>query len=293
MNLKDLEYFQQVVIYRNFTEAARAHHVSQPTVTYAIKRLEEELETKLIIRNQAHHSSIITEAGKILSAHITKIMKEISVARTEISRLSDEKIKCGLPPIIGNYYFPKLSVRLLEQGFMQNIDIVNGGSRDLYRLLKNGRIDMAILGSTEAVNDPELISKLLVEKRFMIVVSPKHPLAKRKSVAFSELKKEKFVLFNEHYVHPSGFNKLVKQADFDPTIVYQNSDLNILKGMIREQVGIGFLAELAVHESDNLVMIPIEDEPQPHFMISVVTRKQVNRTDYQEKIIQFISDYYY
>lgn len=289
MNLKDLEYFQQVVTDRNFTEAARAYKVSQPTVTYAIKRLEEELGTKLIIRNQAHHSLIITEAGKILSAHIKKMMKELNIARTEIARLADKKIKCGLPPIIGNYYFPKLSVRLLEQGFMKSIDIINGGSRDLYQLLKTGQIDTAILGSTQAISDKELTSRLLVEKPFMIVVSPNHPLAKRESIAFSELKNEPFVLFNEHFVHSSGFHTLIEQTDFEPNIIYENSDLNILKGMIHEQIGIGFLVELAVHENDDLVSIPISDSEQPTFMISVVTRKQVTQSDYQREIVEFIT----
>lgn len=289
MNLKDLEYFQQVVTDRNFTEAARAYKVSQPTVTYAIKRLEEELGTKLIIRNQAHHSLIITEAGKILSAHIKKMMKELNIARTEIARLADKKIKCGLPPIIGNYYFPKLSVRLLEQGFMKSIDIISGGSRDLYQLLKTGQIDTAILGSTQAISDKELTSRLLVEKPFMIVVSPNHPLAKRESIAFSELKNEPFVLFNEHFVHSSGFHTLIEQTDFEPNIIYENSDLNILKGMIHEQIGIGFLVELAVHENDDLVSIPISDSEQPIFMISVVTRKQVTQSDYQREIVEFIT----
>ncbi|MBC1921580.1 LysR family transcriptional regulator [Listeria grayi] len=289
MNLKDLEYFQQVVTDRNFTEAARAYKVSQPTVTYAIKRLEEELGTKLIIRNQAHHSLIITEAGKILSAHIKKMMKELNIARTEIARLADKKIKCGLPPIIGNYYFPKLSVRLLEQGFMKSIDIISGGSRDLYQLLKTGQIDTAILGSTQAISDKELTSRLLVEKPFMIVVSPNHPLAKRESIAFSELKNEPFVLFNEHFVHSSGFHTLIEQTDFEPNIIYENSDLNILKGMIHEQIGIGFLVELAVHENDDLVSIPISDSEQPTFMISVVTRKQVTQSDYQREIVEFIT----
>lgn len=289
MNLKDLEYFQQVVTDRNFTEAARAYKVSQPTVTYAIKRLEEELGTKLIIRNQAHHSLIITEAGKILSAHIKKMMKELNIARTEIARLADKKIKCGLPPIIGNYYFPKLSVRLLEQGFMKSIDIISGGSRDLYQLLKTGQIDTAILGSTQAISDKELTSRLLVEKPFMIVVSPNHPLAKRENIAFSELKNEPFVLFNEHFVHSSGFHTLIEQTDFEPNIIYENSDLNILKGMIHEQIGIGFLVELAVHENDDLVSIPISDSEQPTFMISVVTRKQVTQSDYQREIVEFIT----
>lgn len=122
----------------------------------------------------------------------------------------------------------------------------------------------------------------------MIVVSPNHPLAKRKEIAFSELKDEPFVLLNEHYVHPTAFKKMAQQAHFDPQIIYQNSNLNILKGMIREQIGIGFLAELAILPEDNLVMIPITDQPQPMFIISLVQRDQVLDSTIRGQLIELI-----
>ncbi|MFT8322616.1 MAG: LysR family transcriptional regulator [Bacillus sp. (in: firmicutes)] len=293
MHLKDLQYFQQLVKEGNFTKAAKTFHVSQPTITYAIKRLEEELDTKLIIRNQAHHSLTITEAGRILSAHAKNIIEELDVAQTEIHRLKDEKFECGLPPIIGNYYFPKISVDLIEKGLMQNIHIVNGGSQDLFRLLKKGKLDMAMLGSTQPIRDELLNSELLVEKNFKIVVSPNHRLAKRKSISFSELKNEAFVLFNEHYIHPNIFKKIAQQAQFTPNVIYQNSDLNILKGMIREQVGISFLAEIAISKNDDLVALPIDDQPQPSFMISLVKTKKPTQSPQQKHIIELIRQYAY
>ena len=67
-----------------------------------------------------------------------------------------------------------------------------------------------------------------------------HPLAKQKSVAFSELVEEKFVVLNEQYIHPKAMQKLAKQAGFTPKVIYQNSDLNILKGMIKEGWGMDF-----------------------------------------------------
>lgn len=292
MNLKDLHYFHQLVRFGNFTKVAEYSDVSQPTVTYAIKRLEEAFGAKLIIRNQAHHSITVTEAGRILETHIQAILEEIENAHTEIDRLKVEKLEIGLPPIIGNYYFPKLSVQLFEQDLIQDIQIINGGSQDLFRLLKNGKIDLALLGSTEPIREEQLESELLGEKRFMIVVSPKHRLAQRESVSFAELKDESFVLLNEHYVHPNGFKKLAQQAHFTPNIVYQNSDLNILKGMIREQIGIGFLAEIAIHESDNLVSLPISDYPQPSFLISLVQANNIKHSATQERVIDLIRHSY-
>lgn len=291
MNFKDLEYFQRLVREKSFTKVANAFHVSQPTITYAVKRLEDELGAELVYRDQSHKQLIITQSGLILSRHISNILKEITIAVTEIDRLKEETLDFGLPPIIGNFYFPKLSSYLFKNNLMQHIHLVDGGSRDLYGLLRRGKIDLALLGSTQPIRDDELTSELLIEKRFMIAVSPNHPLANRKEVAFSELKDEPFVLLNEHYVHPTAFKKMAQQAHFEPQIIYQNSNLNILKGMIREQIGIGFLAELAVSPDDHLVMIPITDEPQPTFMISLVQREQILDSTIRGQLIELIRDF--
>lgn len=64
MNIKDLNYFHLLVQLKSFTEVAKKLQVSQPTVTYAIKRLEDELGKELIIRDQAHRLVSVTPAGK-------------------------------------------------------------------------------------------------------------------------------------------------------------------------------------------------------------------------------------
>lgn len=288
MNFKDLEYFQRLVREKSFTKVANAFHVSQPTITYAVKRLEDELGAELVYRDQSHKQLIITQAGIVLSRHISNILKEVTIAVTEIDRLKEDTLDFGLPPIIGNFYFPKLSSYLFKNDLMSHIHLVDGGSRDLYGLLRRGKIDLALLGSTQPIRDDDLTSEILIEKRFMIVVSPNHPLAKRKEISFSELKDEPFVLLNEHYVHPTAFKKMAQQAHFEPQIIYQNSNLNILKGMIREQIGIGFLTELAISPEDNLVMIPITDQPQPTFMISLVQREQVLDSTLRSQLIELI-----
>ncbi|WP_265456345.1 LysR family transcriptional regulator [Enterococcus sp. HY326] len=293
MHLRDLEYFHQLVIQKNFTKVATYFQVSQPTVTYAVKRLEEKYATQLIFRDQAHHAIQITTAGKILDGHIRTILEQLTLAELDINRLKKEKFEIGLPNIIGNYYFPKISVELFSQNLMEAINLNNGGSQDMYRLLKSGKLDAALIGSTQSILDEQLDIELLAEKRFMIVVSKNHPLAKQTSVSFSALKDEKFIMFNEHFVHLTGFKKLTKQAGFTPDIVYQTSDLNIIKGMLKEQVGISFLTEIAIQDTDELVTLAIDDYPQPTFMISLVLPHNPVHSPELVKILKLIRNYPY
>ncbi|MBO0462731.1 LysR family transcriptional regulator [Enterococcus sp. DIV1298c] len=291
MNTRDLEYYVQIVKQKNFTKVAKFFEVSQPTITYAIQRLEKELGATLITRDRSHHELIITPAGKQLMIHAQSVLQEITLAKAEIAQLQKKKLRFGMPPIIGNEYFPKLSSYFIKYQLMAQIDIVDGGSRDLYGMIHQGRIDIAILGSTQPIVDHKLEVERLLDKCFMIVVSPSHPLAERTSVSFKELADEQFVLLNEHYVHPAAFTKLSKQTHIEPKIVYQSNDLNILKSMVRENIGIGFLTEIAIHPEDNLVAIPLADTDQPRFLISLATRAQQLPTVLHENVIEVIHEF--
>ncbi|NBJ44267.1 LysR family transcriptional regulator [Enterococcus hirae] len=291
MNTRDIEYYVQIVKQKNFTKVAKYFQVSQPTITYALKRLEKELDAVLITRDRSHHELVITPAGKQLFIHAQSILQEIKMAKAEITQLQKKKLRFGMPPIIGNEYFPKLSSYFIKSQLMDQIEITDGGSRDLYGMIHQGRIDLAILGSTQPIIDQKLEIELLLDKRFMIVVAPTHPFADRQTISFSDLTAEQFVLLNEHYVHPAAFKKLTKQAHIEPKVVYQSNDLAILKSMIRENIGIGFLTEIAIHPEDHLVSIPLSDQLQPHFLISLAKRTQQIPTPLQENVVEVIQQF--
>lgn len=291
MNTRDIEYYVQIVKQKNFTKVAKYFQVSQPTITYALQRLEKELGAALITRDRSHHELIITPAGKQLFLHAQSILQEIKMAKAEITQLQKKKLRFGMPPIIGNEYFPKLSSYFIKHQLMEQIEITDGGSRDLYGMIHEGRIDLAVLGSTQPIVDQKLEVELLLDKRFMIVVSKNHPLAQYELLSFKDLIDEQFVLLNEHYVHPAAFTKLSKQAHIEPKIVYQSNDLTILKSMIRENIGIGFLTEIAIHPEDNLVAIPLSEDIQPRFLISLAKRVQQITTPLQEKVIDVIHEF--
>ena len=282
MKFKDLEYFQQLAKLKSYTKTAAFFQVKQPTITYAIKRLEEEVQTELLVRNQSHAQIQLTPAGKIF-------LKELALAKLEINHLQEVQVRLGLPPIIGSYYFPKVSKTLAAQQLLPKLEISNAGSQELYHALLKGQLDLAMVGMLNPLYDDQIEILPLDQKQFKIVVSKTHPLAKQKSVSFRALNKEKFVVLNEQYIHSKAMQKLAKQAGFTPKVIYQNSDLNILKGMIKEGVGIGFLVEIAVDEQkDELVCLEIADKNQPSFHISLLSRKNQPASVSQQVIQQIL-----
>ena len=80
MNLKDLQYFYDLCQVQSYTEVAKQHKVSQPSISYAIKRLEEAFNCKLIHHDPSHRSFKLTNQGEILLKHTRLILPEISSA---------------------------------------------------------------------------------------------------------------------------------------------------------------------------------------------------------------------
>ena len=81
MNIRDFEYFHQLVKEKNFSKVAQIFSVSQPTVTLAIKRLEEEFETTFFIRDRSHKELLVTPSGYQFDAHLKVILNELAIAK--------------------------------------------------------------------------------------------------------------------------------------------------------------------------------------------------------------------
>lgn len=290
MNFKDIEYFQQLVTEKNFTKVAHFFKVSQPTVTYAIKRIENELGVVLFVRDQSHHKVELTAAGKLFSHHATSLLTELAIAKKELMQLSEEKVRFGLPPIIGNYFFHEFSQALIRDQLLDYLEIIEGGSNELTKRLKMGRIDMGVVGSIQPLRDPHLISEVLMIRDFVIVVSPEHYLATRDSISFRELAQEEFLLLNEHYIHPMALKAFATQAHISPLIRHQGQDLAILKSMIRANIGIGFLTEMAIFDEDQLIKIPITDADQPRFWVSLVRSHEAPNSLIRTQLIDIIHE---
>ena len=135
MNIKELRYYHDLVIQKNFSKVATHFGVAQPTITMAIQRLERELGAPLFIRSQSHHDLTVTASGLQFDQHVQTILRELEVAHQELSRAKQERIRFGLPPIIGNYFFPAYTPALLAAGLLQRLEVEDHGSRELTKML--------------------------------------------------------------------------------------------------------------------------------------------------------------
>lgn len=289
MKIKDLEYYQELVKCQNFSQVANHFNVSQPTITMAIQRLESDFGASFFIRDHAHKQLHITPAGQQFSNHVNVILNELRIAQEEIARTQSTRIRFGLPPIIGNYYFPALTPALMRAKLMQKLDIYEHGSKELLRMLEQGQLDIALLGSLDALHQERLKTQEFAQYPFKIIVGRDSPLAGNKEVRFADLRDQQFIMPGSEFFHEQAFKQMCHNAHLRPKVLFRTPDIHVIKAMVAENLGVSFLTSLAIDPTDQVVALPIADEEQPSFRLSLATRETEVLSADQEKLWKILA----
>src|SRR5699024_969398 len=130
-----------------------------------------------------------------------------------------------------------------------------------------------------------LIAEEFDRQPFNIFVSATHPLATRKRIYFSELRRERFVLFNNSFITNADFNQLARRNHFRPEVVFRARDTHIIMNLVAENVGVTYLPGLVDQHRDDVVRLDLLDDEQPEFISSIAYRASHVLTPTQEQVL--------
>lgn len=277
MNLKDLYYFYDLSNLQSFTAVARKNGVSQPSISYAIKRLEKEFHCQLLVHDPSHRTFKLTPQGDILLRHVKKALPEIQGAQKEILRSISPYDTIGFPPLIIDYLVRKEPAFIENASALRNIHPIQEGSIELLNLLSKGELDASFIGSLEPIIDKRFSVKTLMTSDLYYILPSGHSLADKEAIAFSDVLNENFIILDEHFVHLKAFQHLNNQYHHAATPFFQTDDINLLKQLLRKKIGISLLSEIAITKEDkDLISIPMVKEERMSLYVSLVTLKETN-----------------
>ncbi len=277
MNLKDLYYFYDLSNLQSFTAVARKNGVSQPSISYAIKRLEKEFHCQLLVHDPSHRTFKLTPQGDILLRHVKKALPEIQGAQKEILRSISPYDTIGFPPLIIDYLVRKEPAFIENVSALRNIHPIQEGSIELLNLLSKGELDASFIGSLEPIIDKRFSVKTLMTSDLYYILPSGHSLADKEAIAFSDVLNENFIILDEHFVHLKAFQHLNNQYHHAATPFFQTDDINLLKQLLRKKIGISILSEIAITKEDkDLISIPMVKEERMSLYVSLLTLKENN-----------------
>ena len=290
MNLKDLQYFYDLCQLQSYTEVAKQHKVSQPSISYAIKRLEESFNCKLIHHDPSHRSFKLTNQGQILLKHTELILPEVISTRKEINRSLAQYSTVGFPPIIIQYLFAALNEKD-KFDFLKKIRPIRGGSVELLNLLLKGDLNASLLGLIEPLNYPSIETHELFHKELYVVLSKNHPFATAPSLTFEELVDQSFILLDEHFVHLKAFETLNQKYQNKAEIFFKD-DIAILKELLKKGIGLSLLADIALSdEDDDLIKIPLIPKDKITFTVYYAYLKSATLSSEVEALFKLLKSY--
>lgn len=242
LDIKQLHYFIAVSEHMNFSKAAERLHISQPSLSNAIKKLEEEIGSPLLERNTRNLQ--LTEAGEVLFERAKVIVKNMEVLKIEMDEVIIhgtreitmgvmESIKHWLPKVIANYKkdYPEMIIHL--------VDIL--GSKRVKKSLKSYKTHLII--TNQLMDDPELEVQTLYEERLVAVLPLHHPLAKKDKISITDISEEPFIISTEGFQTRRDILNTFELAGKNIHIQFEIERFETAVSLVRENLGVTILPE--------------------------------------------------
>jgi LysR family transcriptional regulator, hydrogen peroxide-inducible genes activator len=282
MTLTDLRYIVALSQERHFGRAAEKCHVSQPTLSVAVKKLEDQLGVILFERSAADVK--ITEIGRQIVTQAERVLREANQIRDIAEAGKDPlagPLRLGVIYTIGPYLLPALIPQLTERAPRMPLVIQENYTAKLADALKRGEIDVAIIALP--FDEPGIVTQQIYDEPFRVVLPASHPWSDAKNISAERLQEEPLLLlgagncFRDQVLaacplcaHGTGLQKTL-----------EGSSLETIRHMVATGLGVTVLPSTAADPlvgSQKLVAVRHFSAPEPSRRVALAWRVTYPRT---------------
>ena len=275
LNLKDLKYLVAIADTGHFGKAAERCHVSQPTLSAQLKKLEQYLGVQLVER-QPHHAQL-TAVGREVVDRSRRLLSQsdeiVALARANADPLAG-RLRIALIPTIGPYLLPRVTQKVRKALPKLRLMLYEQQTEILLTALRNGDIDLGILALP--IPDENLRTRVLYEENFVLAVPEDHPLAKRSRVKVEDLDQQTVLLLEDGHCLRDQALEVCHRVQVHEAENFRATSLETLRQMVVAGLGVTLLPQLAVEPpfgaQRGMATIPFVN-PQPRRVVGAVWRK--------------------
>jgi LysR family hydrogen peroxide-inducible transcriptional activator len=290
MTLTELRYVVALAQERHFGRAAQKCFVTQPTLSLALAKLEDELGVLLFERNK--NEVLVTPLGEAIVEQARRVLDEVgkihSLAKGSHDQLSGA-IRLGVIPTIGPYLLPDLVPVLRKRAPDMPLMIEESFTASLVPMLRDGEIDAALIALPFTV--PGVLTRTLYEEPFRVVVPEGHRWVKKKRVRPDELAGENLLVLNAgHCFREQVLEACPGQANTAYPAGRSGSSLETIRNMVASGLGVSVLPATALQSryGSRLVREIAFTEPVPSRIVAIAWRASFSRPKAIEAITRAI-----
>ena len=275
MNLRDLRYLIALADLRHFGRAAEACHVSQPTLSTQVRKLEEELGVALVER--APRQVMLTAAGRDIVERARRVLADVEQMRETARRAADPEagtVRLGIFPTLGPYLLPHVVPGVRARFPRLELLLVEEKTELLLAMLRDGRLDAALLALP--LHEDWLECEFLFEEPFMLAVPAGHALAARHDLRLADLADQHLLLLEDGHCLRDQALEVCALAGAGEKEGFRATSLETFRQMVAAGVGITLLPMLAikppVSSSPDLKLVDFR-APAPSRRVAMVWRR--------------------
>lgn len=242
MEILQLRYFLKVAERANFTRAAEDLHVSQPALSRAIGKLEEELGQPVFERQGRRLA--LTDTGRLLQARAQQIVALIEDTKAEITDDGQSgRIRLAAIPTIAPFFLPGLLREFAGQFPQASIVVQEDVTENALKRCSQGDVDLVILALP--IPGRYLEVEEIFEEELMLVLPVGHPLNDRKRIRLTDVEPFPFVLLDEAHCLTDNIVSFCRQRAFQPVAVERTSQLAMVQELVSLNHGVSMIPAMA------------------------------------------------
>ncbi|MCH8499391.1 MAG: hydrogen peroxide-inducible genes activator [Marinobacter sp.] len=283
MTLTELRYIVTLAREKHFGRAAERCHVSQPTLSVAVKKLEEELGVPLFERSKS--SIRVTETGKQIVEQAQRVLDQVGVIKDLAQNGKDQlnsPLKVGAIYTIGPYLFPHLLPELRRAAPDMPLFIEENYTANLRQKLRHSELDAILIALP--FEEPEVVTLPLYDEPFVVLLPAGHPLTDKAEIEPEDMVSEQLLLlgpghcFRDQVLEscPPLVDALASRSTGSgPALVTEGSSLETIRHMVASGLGITVLplsAATAMQYREDLLVTRPFAQPVPYRTVALAWR---------------------
>jgi LysR family hydrogen peroxide-inducible transcriptional activator len=279
MTLTELRYVVALAQERHFGRAAQKCFVTQPTLSLALAKLEDELGVKLFERNK--NEVLVTPRGQAIVEQARRVLDEVAkiphIARGAQDQLAGA-LRLGVIPTIGPYLLPELVPILRKRASAMPLVIEENLTGNLAPMLREGELDVVIIALPFAI--PGVKTRVVYEEPFSVVVPEGHRWERRKALKPSELAEENLLVLNAgHCFRDQVLEACPGQSNTAVPEGRAGSSLETIRNMVASGLGVSVMpaSALAARYASRLLRSVPFTAPAPSRKVALAWRSSFDR----------------
>lgn len=260
MDIKQIQYFSAVAQEGSYSKAAEKLSISQPALSIAIKKLEEEFGVKLFY--YFDRRQCLTDEGERLFKNAKELLHVYQRTIEDVQNTESAtsgSFTFGLSPLFGACFFGDLIPNFSVAYPNIKINMIEDGAEKINQFIENGSVDLAVTLRTGIT--PMFGNCHFSTQRNVALLHKSHPLANRETITVADLKAESFAIFNQDFILNRQIMEACRAAGFEPKIALLSSQWDFMVELVVKNRAVSILPKplLDRHNYPDIRCIPLVD----------------------------------